>query len=158
MANQTSNGRACTCVVTEYHYRDSDNFTIEVDLLSTEEFAAQSAEMLRVYRIFKHIDDNVGAEEKENLKEKARIAQDFFQTTFRGRLTEEEFLLSEPIDDVLRLLGEQAAEMQPSGLGDTHITTSLDECSSILGRLSTGHTTSVLGQDPVTWPLIRKIR
>lgn len=142
--------------MTEYHYREGEDFLIEIDKLTTDELATHSAELLRAYRLFKlHGAEENGAEAVRELEDRAKIAVDTFQTMFRGQLLEDRFLLDRSEDDVLRVFREKIEEMQPSEICGSQRAGSLEECSSLLMNLTAQQND---GERTAIWPYIRKIR
>ncbi|OCT52141.1 hypothetical protein CLCR_07998 [Cladophialophora carrionii] len=71
---RTSNiGRACTCVVTEYHYHENVNFALEVEYFTQEELRKQFTELLQSYRTHHlHDDTNMMADDRTDLQKKSR--------------------------------------------------------------------------------------
>lgn len=158
---QSNSGAACTYVVTEYHYHDSDTFAVETELLSLDAIMEQVTELLGSYRKYHSIladierGENVELEDKRDLEERAAITQDTFRAMFRGRLDSEQFLTSEPEDSVLVTLRSWAQAMIPSVINGREVRITLAECSALLTRLTSEQTS---GQDPVVWPYVRKIK
>lgn len=161
MTLQSNSGAACTCVVTEYHYHNSDKFAVETELLSLDEIMDRVAELLGSYRKYHSIladiecGEKVDVEDRRVLEERATIAQDTFRAMFRGRLDSEQFLTSEPEDSVLVTLRSWAQTLLPSVLSGRVVRPTLAECSDLLIRLTSEQTSS---QDPVVWPYVRKVK
>lgn len=160
---QTSNGAACTCVVTEYHWRDNDDFRVTIDKLNAQEIATQCAELLRDYRMFHLPDDTTGVDEedKEDVRKQADVAIDTFRAMFPhgGPLTQHEYLVNEPEEDVLRHLQERAEEMQPSTISEYQVVQSLEDCCSLLNSLTAQQETTqpIVGSRGI-WPFVRKVK
>jgi hypothetical protein len=157
VAPQSGSGAACTCVLTEYHYHDSDDFAIEVDLFSEEELTSQLTDMLQDYRLF-HL-ETVDPEVKAYLEPRAKIAIDAFQAMFRGRLADEQFLLSSTEDVVLGILLAWMREIRPAHLANgRRVIASRQECSVRLMELTSELQNMNAAQQPADWPYIKKIR
>ncbi|KAM5378181.1 hypothetical protein ACJA88_005915 [Fusarium oxysporum] len=149
-----NNGEACTCVVTEYHYHSRDTLDIRVNLFSIEELQDQLGRLLQVYRTFElHRDEITDAAERQDMEANAKVAKDTFQAMFRGRLTDEAFLIRESYGDVLDRLTRWAADARPSPLR-TWTGLSPQVCSNILMALSSEPASR---DSPATWPYIRSI-
>ncbi|RKK77915.1 hypothetical protein BFJ69_g5912 [Fusarium oxysporum] len=154
LARTSNNGEACTCVVTEYHYHNRDTLDIRVNLFSIEELQAQLGRLLQVYRTFElHLDEITDAAERQDMEANAKVAKDTFQAMFRGRLTDEAFLIRESYGDVLDRLTRWAADARPSPLR-TWTGLSPQVCSNILMALSSEPASR---DSPATWPYIRSI-
>lgn len=152
---QSNSGEACTCVVTEYHYHDSNNFAIEKDFFSIEEINKQITELLQSYRHYHvHRMDMEGDEERD-CKKKAEIARDTFRAMFRGRLESLQFLTDEPEGTVLTILLSWAQDIAPSIISGREVRPLLADCSALLMQL-TSEQNSV--EEPAVWPYIRKIK
>ncbi|KAF4944710.1 hypothetical protein FGADI_12485 [Fusarium gaditjirri] len=156
LARTSNNGEACTCVVTEYHYHNRDTLDIRVNLFSIEELQEQLGRLLQVYRTFElHQDEITDAAERQDMEANAKVAKDTFQAMFRGRLTDEAFLIREPYDDVLNRLTRWAADARPSPLRTCHTGLSPQACSNTLMELSSEPASR---DSPATWPYIRSIK
>lgn len=155
LTSQSNNGEACTCVVTEYHYHNRDTLDIRVNLFSIEELQDQLGRLLQVYRTFElHLDEITDAAERQDMEANAKVAKDTFQAMFRGRLTDEAFLIRESYGDVLDRLTRWAADAMPSPLR-TWTGLSPQVCSNILMALSSEPASR---DSPATWPYIRSIK
>ncbi|PCD30492.1 hypothetical protein AU210_010173 [Fusarium oxysporum f. sp. radicis-cucumerinum] len=154
LARTSNNGEACTCVVTEYHYHSRDTLDIRVNLFSIEELQDQLGRLLKVYRTLElHRDEITDAAERQDMEANAKVAKDTFQAMFRGRLTDEAFLIRESYGDVLDRLTRWAADARPSPLR-TWTGLSPQVCSNILMALSSEPASR---DSPATWPYIRSI-
>ncbi|PMD51050.1 uncharacterized protein K444DRAFT_543887 [Hyaloscypha bicolor E] len=152
----TSNsGAVCTCIVTEYHYHNRDNFVIETELLSMDEVMEQITELLQSYRHYHFYGAGMYPEEKKDFGDRAKIAQDTFQAMFRGRLDGEQFLIDQPEDSVLAILQSWTQDMGLSAIGGREVTSTLADCSARLMRYTLGQASS---QEPAIWPYVRKIK
>ncbi|KAL1870774.1 hypothetical protein Daus18300_005094 [Diaporthe australafricana] len=148
IARATDGGRACTCVVTEYHYHADDDFMIEVEMFSEEELHEQLAELLGAYKAFESGDDTES-------KDKAQLAIDTFRSMFRGKLQDEHFILEAPESAVLETFKTLVKEALRAGPPSRQICRTLEECSSVLLPLSSEP------HDPKefsVWPYVRKMK
>ncbi|KAH8760482.1 hypothetical protein F5883DRAFT_563809 [Diaporthe sp. PMI_573] len=148
LARTTGKGAACTCVVTEYHFHPADDFIIDVEMFSEDELCEQLAELLGSYRAFK---SGGGGESKE----KAEIAIDTFRSMFRGKLQDEEWILTEAEGTVLDQFQTWAKQARSLGSPGRQVAETLEECSSLLVPLSSEP------NDPSqasVWPYVRKIK
>ncbi|RKL48075.1 hypothetical protein BFJ70_g2433 [Fusarium oxysporum] len=131
-----------------------DTLDIRVNLFSIEELQDQLGRLLQVYRTFElHRDEITDAAERQDMEANAKVAKDTFQAMFRGRLTDEAFLIRESYGDVLDRLTRWAADARPSPLR-TWTGLSPQVCSNILMALSSEPASR---DSPATWPYIRSI-
>ncbi|TID05081.1 Nuclear GTPase SLIP-GC [Colletotrichum higginsianum] len=167
LARTSNSGAACTCVVTEYHYHDSRDFVIDVELFSQEKLMDQITELLQTYRRH-HLpsEENetaVGADVREvedvgevkDVEEQAKVAHDTFKAMFRDRLKDEQVLTTKPKDYVLSTLRSWVLEARPSQIGGIKTRSSLQECSDLLMHLTSE---TAEATEPAVWPYIRKIK
>ncbi|KAF4448281.1 hypothetical protein F53441_8315 [Fusarium austroafricanum] len=155
LARTSNNGEACTCVVTEYHYHNRDTLDIKVNLFSMDELHDQLGRLLQAYRTFElHRDEITDAAERQDMEANAKVAKDTFQAMFRGRLTDEAFLIRGSYDDALNQLTRWASEAMPSPLRTRHTGLSAQACSNTLVELSSEPASR---DSPATWPYIRSI-
>jgi hypothetical protein len=135
-------------VVTEYHFHSADDFIIDVEMFSEDELCEQLAELLGSYRAFK---SGGGGESKD----KAEIAIDTFRSMFRGKLQDEEWILTEAECTVLDQFQTWAKQTRSLGSPGRQNAKTLGECSSLLVPLSSEP------NDPSqasVWPYVRKIK
>ncbi|KAF5644498.1 hypothetical protein F52700_2498 [Fusarium sp. NRRL 52700] len=155
LARTSNNGEACTCVVTEYHYHNRGTLDIRVNLFSMEELQDQLGRLLQVYRTFElHQDEITDAAERQDMEKNAKVAEDTFRAMFRGRLTDEAFLIRESYEDVLDRLTSWAADARPSSM-TLYTGLSPQACSNTLMELSSEPASR---DSPATWPYIRSIK
>ena len=164
IANQTSqsnSGSACTCVVTEFHYHDSDDFDIAVEYFNLQEVKDQFTELLQAYRRYHLRDVNSNEDGGAEFKEKAEIARDTLRAAFGGRLTrEEDLLVNETEEAVMNILLEwtrmsRVRLVDGSGDAQRYTVAGLAQCSRRLGELSSELSSE---RDGAVWPFIRKIK
>lgn len=148
LARTTGKGAACTCVVTEYHFHDEDNFIIDVEMFSEAELCEQLDELLRSYRAFK---SGVGGESKE----KAELAMDTFKSMFHGKLEDDGWVLEEDEGVVLDRFKTWATQARDLVSPGRQVAQTLQECSSLLMPLSSD---PVDPSQPPVWPYVRKIK
>lgn len=154
LARTSNNGEACTCVVTEYRYQNLDTLDIRVNLFSMEELGDQLGRLLQVYRTFElHQDEITDAAERQDMEANAKVAKDTFRAMFRGRLTDEAFLIRETYEDVLERLTSWASDARPPLKTWTGL--SPQACSDVLMELSSEPASR---NSPATWPYIRSIK
>lgn len=157
-------GRACTCVVTEYHYHDDVNFALEVEYFTLEELREQFSELLQSYRIH-HLhetqDTGMTADDRRDLHDKAKAAEDTFQAAFRDHLEQDErFLLDNPQENVLQTLLTWATS---TGLPVVEGTSMLPRVEFARADMFSDHLMELTSEpvrpsEPSKWPFIRKIR
>ncbi|KAI1821480.1 hypothetical protein F4861DRAFT_541892 [Xylaria intraflava] len=158
LARSDNSGRACTCVVTEYHFHDGTgptSFALEVDCFSTDEIEAQLRDLLQEYRHF-HLDrDSLEPTEIEDLKKRAEIALHTFQAIFRGLLVDDSMLTRDTESNVLDTFHDWLQDAQPFIPLDRQYTSTLEDCSSRLLPLSSETTSD---ESIAVWPWIKKIK
>jgi len=157
-------GRACTCVATEYHYHDAVNFALEVEYFTLEELREQFSELLQSYRTH-HLNEsqntNITADDRRDMHDKAKAAEDTFQAAFRDRLEQDErFLLDNPQENVLQTLLTWAAS---TGLPVMEGTSMLPRVEFASADMFSDHLMELTSEpvrpsEPSKWPFIRKIR
>ncbi|KAI1130430.1 hypothetical protein F5Y10DRAFT_289396 [Nemania abortiva] len=162
LANTASAGAACTCVVTEYHYRQGDDCVIEIERYSLDEIRNQVKDLLLSYRHF-HLHRNdldtraTGeAPDKENEKateNTARLAIDKLKSMFRNHIKDEAFLLANEALDTMYQWVEEAEKLLTT-YGENS-TGTLDECASTLSRLTSEGPSA---DDLTIWPFIKKVK
>lgn len=142
--------------MTEYHYRDSEDFVIQADQLTTEEITNHLAELLRAYRMFKDQEEDYDdLETARAMENKANIALDTFRTMFRDRLGQADFLIQETEENILDLVRETVEDIRPSDIECERVVNTLEECSSLIMQLTAQQTQR---QGTAVWPYIRKIK
>ena len=152
---QSNGGAACTCVVTEYRYHDSDTYDIEVEMFSIDDTMVQMTELVRSYRNYHLNRVHMEPAEVRECKEKARIAKDTFRAMFRGLIDDEQFLINDPEDAVLRTLRSWAEQTYPSPIGERRVGLTQEECADILPQLTSEQTSA---EEPAVWPYVRKVK
>jgi hypothetical protein len=164
LAQTSSGGVACTCVVTEYHYHDEDNFAIEVEWFTTEELHAQLTKLLGGFRRYYLHNDDMKDEDSKPL---AKLAEGTFRAMFGGlskiNLLEgsgEDEIRSER--EILLELSRMANEVASSKMHYRTHHDDLQACSNALmqltseGSLDEGQNAG--DREPASWPYIKKIR
>lgn len=154
-AMQSNSGAACTCVVTEFHYHDNDDFIIEKELFTMDEIMGQVTELLQSYRSYYLNSMDMDPDDKKSQEERATIAQDTFQAMFRGRLESEQFLIDGQENTVLETLRSWAQEIRPSTMRGREVAVTPADCSTLLAELTSEQSS---GQQPSVWPYLRKIK
>lgn len=153
---RTSNsGAACTCIITEYHYNNRDNFVIEIELFSVDEVMEQITQLLQAYRHYHFHGAEMSQDQKKYFEERAKIAQDTFRAMFRGRLDGEQFLIDQPEDSVLVTLRSWTQDIGLSAIDRREVRSTLADCSALLMRFTLDQASS---QEPAIWPYVRKIK
>ncbi|TVY32961.1 hypothetical protein LSUB1_G006630 [Lachnellula subtilissima] len=155
LARTSNSGEACTCVATEYHYHNSNNFAIDVEWFSEDDIAAQLSELLQSYRHFHLHEPDLDPREREDLEDRANLAKDTFRAMFRGRLGDEQFLTLSSESVVMETLKSWVAESRISSASNREEQQSINECSTHLMRLTSEESSN---QQPAKWPFIRKIK
>ncbi|KAI1339281.1 hypothetical protein F5Y15DRAFT_423997 [Xylariaceae sp. FL0016] len=155
LARSTDNGAACTCVVTEFHYRDANDFTVEAELFTMDEVNDQLSNLLQSYRRFHLYDEFTDADERRDFEEKAKIARDTFRAMFRGRFRDENVLLDRTEDEVMGMFSTWMEDDEPWSMRAVNVAADQDECAALLMRLTSE---SISARGPAVWPYIKKIK
>jgi hypothetical protein len=162
---KSNSGAACTCVATEYHYHEHNDHALEIEYFTVEDLRGQFTELLQSYRHYHlHVlrDDQVQGDERTDIEEKAKVAQDTFHAAFRQRLAQnEQFLLDRSEGAVLETLLNWAREsglplMETSGTDlKEEIFDNASDCSDRLAELTSEPNSPY---EISAWPFIRKIK
>lgn len=126
-----------------------------MELFSIENIMEQMTELVRSYRYYHLNYMNMELPEKEEWKEKARMAQDTFRAMFRGLLGSEQFLINEPENKVLETLRLWAEQRLPPPIRERGVGLTLGQCSDLLLQLTSDQASE---QVPAAWPYVRKIK
>ncbi|KAF2789491.1 hypothetical protein K505DRAFT_365563 [Melanomma pulvis-pyrius CBS 109.77] len=157
-ARASNSGAACTCVVTEYHFHERDDFIIQVDYFTLEALRRQFKELLRAYREYQSLpnDSDITNEERADLKKRADLAKNTFSASFKERLVQNPgILLSLPFDQAVNIMIVWALQILPQQETTRESFGLIRQCSARLTQL-TSETDSVA--QTCVWPFIRKIR
>lgn len=160
-ARASSSGSACTCVVTEYHYHNKEDFIIQIDYFSLTELSTQFDELLRAHREYRRSSgDKMLPEEREDLKKRSELADSTFKACFKSRLTINHAIMNKlSIEDALKTMKQWASELIPADAQRDRevreVYTDARACSQRLQEL-----TSEIEEpgESCPWPFIRKIR
>ncbi|KAH7132060.1 hypothetical protein B0J11DRAFT_548073 [Dendryphion nanum] len=160
-ARASSSGSACTCVVTEYHYHNKEDFIIHIDYFSLTELSTQFDELLRAHREYRRSSgDRMLPEEREDLKKRSELADSTFKACFKSRLTINHAIMNKlSIEDALKTMKQWASELIPADAQRDRevreVYTDARACSQRLQEL-----TSEIEEpgESCPWPFIRKIR
>lgn len=98
------------------------------------------------------------SEEKKNWEEGAKKALDTFRAMFRGNLDIEHLLVSDSKNIVLKTLLSLAEEIRTKVSNGREVTSSLEDCSALLMRLTSEHLEPTSAEAPPDWPYISKIK
>lgn len=151
---KSNGGAACTCVATEYHYHDNENFAIEVEQFTADELSTQLLRFLRSYRYY-HF-NRATIEQQDDLRDaeqSADIAIQTFRAMFNKRLEDEQFLVRRSEETVVASLQSWAAELAPPTLSRQEFGEA--DCSSRLMQLTSDQS---VDQGVAEWPYIKKIK
>lgn len=124
-----------------------------------DEITQQITELLQSYRHYHyHKGEMTESEEKKNWEEGAKKALDTFKAMFQGRLDIEHLLVSESENSVLKTLLSLAEQIRTRVTNGREVTSSLEDCSALLMRLTSEHLESTSAEGPPDWPYISKIK
>lgn len=178
LARVSGGGAACTCVVTEYCYREGPGFGVAVEYFGRAEVEAQLGELLEAYRHF-HLTEGLSEEEKAVYEGRARVAKDTFEARFPGRKGDMASVLLGAGDGGDEEEGDSGAsgrrDEEEAGAQEERVLRRLMSWVDAVPRSATAHETfedakscaqrlmeltSADGSEdkPALWPFIRKIR
>jgi hypothetical protein len=161
---KSNSGKACTCVVTEYHYHASDDFVIDIEYFTIQELRAQYEQLLRDYREFQssvHA-ENVDEDERAHLKRRADLATNTFMASFGDRVKHTPGVLDAlPVADSTNIMVEWLNQILPFQVVQEQSRFTQEtfpdkaECASRLQIL-----TSEIAEPGYSclWPFIKKLR
>lgn len=165
-----SDGKASTCVATEFRYRAGANFAINVELFSEDKLQEQLANLVRSYRSY-HLPeeatqaqtaDAASADDAElarkGSKEDAKRALSMLRTLFGTQInTSEQRLLADSEESLLSALGRQLLDNRAALFSQQEVFASVGACSERLKEL-TVEPREDAPEEPVSWPYIRAIK
>ncbi|KAF2266375.1 hypothetical protein CC78DRAFT_459505 [Lojkania enalia] len=162
LARASNSGAACTCVVTEYHFHDRDDFVVHIDFFTREDLRRQFEELLRAFR--EHESSHgveMTVEEREDLRRRSDLANNTFSASFTNRLMERPtMLLRAPFEEAISTMLTWTTEIL-SRSGREHdaqrqeVFDDISQCSIRLKELTSE--TGDRGQTSL-WPFIRKLK
>lgn len=128
-------------------------------MFSMDEITQQITELLQSYRHYHyHEGEMTEIEEKKSWEERAKKALDTFRAMFRGHLDIEHLLVSNSENSVLKTLLSLAEEIRGKVTNGREVTSSLEDCSALLMRLTSEHLEPTSAEAPPDWPYISKIK
>ncbi|KAK7964343.1 hypothetical protein PG988_011317 [Apiospora saccharicola] len=154
LARASNGGAACTCVATEYHFHDRDDFVIQVHRFTQDEVEDQLARLLQAYRNFHLNELTLAGEERDHYAAMAKVAQHTFEVMFRDRFRNAARLTRVTEAEGLDMLYGWLEEVSPSFEDASHIARNKEDCSDLLARLTSEQ---VQADGPAEWPFIKKI-
>jgi hypothetical protein len=152
---QSDSGAACTCVVTEYCYHDTDDFTVNIETFSQDELRKQLADMVHYYRHYYLHSADMPKEERRDSEKQAHLARDYFSAMFRGRFDPSLLQSGESEDQMVETLLAWTQEFGPANMNRSETANSAGECTARLTYLTSEDRSA---QGPAVWPYIKKIR
>lgn len=163
VTQQSGGGAACTCVVTEYHYHDRDDYAIEIDYFTKEELRDSFKELLSAYRQYESSNlTDMRAEDREDFRIKAALAKSTFDASFGNKLSSHPGVLDALSFDVaIDTMMEWVTQVLPRSSTQEDIAimresfTDVQTCSSRLRILTSGDGET---RQQSLWPFIRKLR
>jgi hypothetical protein len=128
LARTSNSGSACTCVATEYHYHSASDYRVETNFFTREEILTQVRDLLQSYRDY-HMRTFTSQEreEKEECKQKAKVASDTFRSMFGNRLKDLRILSSQSAEAALGHLNNLISQCQPDQASEEEKMSSLEQ-------------------------------
>ncbi|KUL85849.1 hypothetical protein ZTR_07402 [Talaromyces verruculosus] len=165
-ARASNSGAACTCVVTEYHFHDRNDYSIEVDYFSLQELQTQFEQLLSSFREYKSKTASdladMAAEDRENLKRKADLATSTFRASFGERLDNTPAVLDVvAFDEAINTMITWVSQVLPQlGMGESGILSreSFDDMNQCSNRLKSLTSETEERDQACLWPFIRKLK
>ena len=168
---QSSEGTACTCVVTEFRHVDDDHtgpFTIEAEFMTSEEMKELLGELLTNFRQFhvtRFFQELKSQQEQQKSRDEAERAWETFQSLFNNQPGLTMVHLSQDYDEAHSALLAQLERWASAGLAQrpggvdaleySAIAGNIEECRNILDMLTTSNADN--GKSAI-WPFIKLIR
>ncbi|RWA11880.1 hypothetical protein EKO27_g3224 [Xylaria grammica] len=154
LARSSNGGGACTCVVTEFHFHENEDFTIIVERFSEAELMPQLKSLLRDYRHFHLNRDSFSSQDEvADLEKRAGIASATFQAMFPSRFVDKETFLRDTEPHALSTLTSWVREFDQSMIQERKSGLGLNDCSEFLMQLSSDTSSGAA----TLWPWIKKI-
>ncbi|KAI0467376.1 hypothetical protein F4859DRAFT_494186 [Xylaria cf. heliscus] len=154
LARSSNSGGACTCVVTEFHHHQDENFTVEVDRFSETELMPQLEDLLRDYRHFRLNRDSMESHELADFEKRAKLASDTFQALFHDHFVGRNILVEEIYSKALSTLRSWVQGFDQSIIQQEYSGLNLNECSALLTEL----TSDTASSTATIWPWVKKIK
>lgn len=156
MPKQSNNGKACTCVPTEFHFHELSTFHIEAELLDENELLEQLVQLLQSYRHF-HLNSSDMDDEtqRSEFEKRAQLADDTFNSMFPGRVPSQRFLLRETEEGARRQFQVLIQDMRPFPASMNRFELCQEACATELRLLSSFVADS---DDRSAWAFIRRIK
>ncbi|TRX89955.1 hypothetical protein FHL15_009227 [Xylaria flabelliformis] len=149
LARSSNSGAACTCVVTEFHFHDDEEFAIMVERFSEAELMPQLENLLRDYRHFHLNRDSLEAHELVDFEKRAKLASDTFHALFRGHFVESNTFIEDTEFQASSMLKSWVQDFDQSMIQSEYSGLNLRQCSTLLMEL-----TSDTPSDTATiWPV-----
>ncbi|KAJ4302862.1 hypothetical protein N0V90_001753 [Kalmusia sp. IMI 367209] len=160
-----ASGSACTCVATEYHYHERDDYIIQVEYFTLEELKKQYQEMIRDYQENESPPSDATEEHLQDLQRKARLAKKTLRASFGKRMKQTPSVFTFQIDHAVDTMLQWASQLLPRDrvgqsiqTRETHST--LSTCSSRLRELISEDKVAETNRVEQTcpWPFLRKLK
>ncbi|QKX56123.1 uncharacterized protein TRUGW13939_03223 [Talaromyces rugulosus] len=157
----SNSGAACTCVVTEYHFHDRDDYFIEIEYFTMQELRRQFEQLLGAYRQHKFPESpTMSAADREDLGKNAALAQSTFRASFRNKLDDHpEVLDTLPFSDAIDTMMGWVEQVLPSlGTQENSLRESFSDINQCSNRLTVLASETDERDQAYSWPLIRKLK
>lgn len=153
-------GAACTCVATEYHYHDIDEFHVEVEYFTKEELRTYFQELLVVHAIHLLPPADREVDDGDDFKKKAEAASKTLKTMFGNRMDQNpDVLKSETAIEDLVNWSVEILSCQKDNAANQLVQKFKDEdeksFSETLSKLTT-QISNTRGEN--RWPFVRKLK
>ncbi|KAH7324284.1 hypothetical protein B0I35DRAFT_348511 [Stachybotrys elegans] len=161
LARTSNSGSACTCVVTEYHYRDSTDFTVEVNYFTAAELLEQVQDLLQFYETYHLHNDRFTSAEQEDrevCKEKAAVASDTFSSMFGSHFNHERMLQHLRDGQAKEVVRGLIDKCRPGRENPCQVRKDLKACSDLIAQLTSETSGQSSKNRPAAWPYIRNIK
>jgi hypothetical protein len=163
ITKQNNNGSACTCVATEYHYHERDDYAVEAEIFSMDDLKKQYEDMLRVYQQAQSPPAEIQGDELANLRRRAKIAEDTFEASFEGRFKQRPGLLTLPVNQAVETMLQWASQLLPQHRADqtsriSEIYSDIATCSVRIRELTSEVREMETLGPKIPWPFVRKLR
>jgi predicted ATPase len=160
-AKQSNSGTACTCVVTEYHFHDRDDYFIEIDYFTMQELRSQFKELLGAYRQYESPEPpDMPAADREDLRKNAVLAQSTFRASFRNKLDDHpEVLGTLPLREAIDTMMGWVEQVLPRlSTQENSLRESFSDINQCSNRLTVLASETDERDQAYPWPFIRKLK
>lgn len=143
-------------MVTEFHYHESPNYSIQVEFWTDEQLTSQLRDLIQAYRQYKlRSRTRTESTAQSDRKKRYELARDTFSSMFRGRLLDWDSLTTDSEDEILERFEGWISELHPRQFRNDDNDLSLLACAERLACLASDQASP---DSAPLWPYIRKVK